>query len=160
MTLEAALEANTAALRELITKLGNAQPDAPWPFPGGPAPAGSLAAEHEAKKSGEASASTPKKSSDAPKLAAWHKKTAAAFAELKDSEPTLESVRKAILAINREVGREQADAVLGRFGANAVTAKPEAGKTGLDPEQYPDFFAMCLDVLAGKADATASMETA
>ena len=36
-----------------------------------------------------------------------------------------------------------------------VTAK--ADKRGLDEDQYAGFFMLCLEVLAGRVDATASM---
>lgn len=175
MSLEAALEANTAAVRDLIAALtGTAAESKPhWPFPSG-SPDGSMAAEHaNAKKSdtpktasaasapsGAPSASTQKKSSDAQiasaKLFDWHEKTAGIYAELKDQPPSLDTVRKAILAINKEIGREQADAVLARFDAQAVTTK--ADKKGLDESQFPEFFTLCLQVLSGATDATQSME--
>ncbi|MGF6738482.1 hypothetical protein [Paraburkholderia atlantica] len=105
--------------------------------------------------SGEPSASTGESSSDAPTLRDWHEKTADKYAELKDAEPNLENVRKAILGINSLIGRAQADAVLARFGAQAVTSK--ADKKGLDEVQYADFLKLCLRVLAGEVDATESI---
>ncbi len=161
MSLEAALEANTTAIRELIAAIASGAlksvpvVDAKKPDTPKTAPAASA-------QSGEPSASTPPKSSDAPTHAAlfdWHKKTAEAHAELKDAEPTLDSARKAILAINSKIGRPQADAVLARFGVQAVS--PKADKKGLDESQYPDFLKLCLDVLAGRVDATLAIaETA
>jgi hypothetical protein len=85
----------------------------------------------------------------------WAERSAAKFAELKGAAPDLDNVRKAVLGINSLIGRDQANAVLARFGAQAVTAKDN--KKGLDESQYPDFFTLCLEVLAGKVDATASM---
>lgn len=124
-----------------------------------PATAGDAAATpaaeaaSESKPSGEQSAPTGESSSS--ELQPWAEKTADKFAELKDAEPNLENVRKAILGINSLIGRTQADAVLGRFGAQAVTTK--ADKKGLDEEQYGEFLELCLRVLAGEVDATLSI---
>lgn len=107
---------------------------------------------------GEPSASTPTSSSQ--ELQPWAEKTAAKFAELKDAVPDLEYVRQAVLGINALIGRDQANAVLGRFGAEAVTEKKSGDtiiKRGLRESQYPEFFALCLEVLSGNVDATASM---
>jgi hypothetical protein len=173
MSLEAALTENTAAMRELIAALTAAgalqtaqasaaaqsspavqavvraqkDADAKKPDTAKIAPAASA-------QSGAPSASTPTKSSAA--LHEWHEKTASTYAELKDAEPTLENARKAILAINSKIGRVQADAVLGRFGVQAVS--PKADKKGLDESQYPGFLELCLEVLAGRVDATLAIE--
>jgi hypothetical protein len=166
MSLEAALEANTAAIRELIEAVKNAAPSVRGTttadtvtkeIPGKKSQDTTTDAAVASAKPGAASASTPTKSSGAPQLTAWHDKTASIFAELEGEKPTLENVRKAILAINKEIGRAQADAVLARFGAEAVTAKKEGDtviKRGVDPDQYGDFFELCLEVLAGRTDAT------
>lgn len=114
--------------------------------------------------SGEPSASTlTSSSSEQPsELQAWHEKTAKLFGELDGSEPTLDNLRKAVLGINQHIGRPQAMAILQRFGAQAITPKlgPD-GKTvitaGLDDDQYPEAFALCLEVLAGRVDATAAV---
>ncbi|KVK98634.1 hypothetical protein [Burkholderia ubonensis] len=118
------------------------------------------AATHESKPSGATSAPTPGKSSAAPELnelQPWAETCAETYASLKDGESSLDNIKTAILAINSKIDRAQANAVLGRFGAQAVTAK--ADKRGLDPEQYADFFVLCLDVLSGRVDATASLPT-
>lgn len=189
MSLEAALEANTAALKELTAALlasgalQTAQASAAaHSSPGvqavvkaqkeadakkqsaatattagaSDAPSDAKAAS-ESKPSGEPSASTPTKSSgeQPTELQPWHEKTVKLFAELDGGEPTLENLRKAVLGINQHVGRVQAEAVLQRFGAQAITAKDT--KKGLDEDQYPAVFALCLEVLAGRTDATASM---
>lgn len=95
-------------------------------------------------------------------LQPWAEKTAKLYAELKDGEPSLDNVRKAVLGINsllgQPAGREQATALLNRFGAKAVTFKPEMpDKPGLNADQFPAVFAMALEVLAGRLDVTASM---
>lgn len=111
---------------------------------------------NDSTKSGEQSAPTGESSSSEPtELQPWAEKTAAKFAELKDATPDLENVRKAVLGINSLIGRDQATAVLGRFGVQAVT--PKDNKKGLDESQYAEFLALCLEVLSGKVDATASM---
>jgi hypothetical protein len=108
------------------------------------------------KQSGEPSAPTGESSSSEPTaLRPWAEKTAAKFAELKDGEANLDNVRKAVLGINSLIGREQATAVLGRFGVQAVT--PKDNKKGLDESQYEEFFKLCLEVLSGAVDATASL---
>ncbi|MEX3629079.1 MAG: hypothetical protein VB138_05850 [Burkholderia sp.] len=121
----------------------------------------SAAAASAASASGVASASTTASSSPDPtSLHDWHEKTAAMYASLKDGEPTLDNLRKAVLGINGLVGRTQAAAVLQRFGAAAITEKKEGDtviKKGLLAEQYPAAFALCIDVLAGRVDATASL---
>ncbi|SEB24770.1 hypothetical protein [Paraburkholderia sartisoli] len=116
-----------------------------------------VAADAAANASGEASVQTGESSSTVltADLQPWHSKTADTYAELKDADASLDNVKKAILAINAKISRDQATAVLARFGAQAVTAKPD--KTGLDEDQYADFFKLCLDVLSGRVDATASM---
>lgn len=117
----------------------------------------SPAAEAAPSASGEQSASTGESSSSEQtgELQPWAEKTAAKFAELKDAPADLENVRKAVLGINSLIGREQATAVLSRFGVQAVT--PKDNKKGLDESQYEKFFELCLEVLSGKVDATASM---
>lgn len=179
MSLEAALEANTAALKELTAALLAAgalqSAQASSAAHSSPAVQAVVKAQKEAdtKKlqpaatakgadaqsapSGEPSASTPTSSSNAQpaELQPWHEKTAKLFGELDGKEPTLENLRKAILGINQQIGRPQAEAVLSRFGAQVIT--PKDGKTGLDADQYPDVFALCLDVLAGRVDAIASV---
>jgi hypothetical protein len=185
MSLEEALAANTAALKELTAALMAAgalqtaqtsaaaasspavqavvkaqkAADAKKSQPADMAKAASAPdasndaqTTSESKPSGETSASTPTSSSQ--ELQPWHEKTAKLFSELDGSEPTLENLRKAILGINQQIGRAQAEAVLHRFGADAIT--PKADKVGLKEEQYVGVFTMCLDVLAGRVDATAS----
>jgi septal ring-binding cell division protein DamX len=163
MSLESALEANTAAVRELIRVLHE-----------GPLSGSVIAKEELTEKkpdtvptapatsapSGEPSAPTPGKSSAAPEptvLQPWAEACADTYASLKDGDASLDNIKTAILAINSKIDRAQANAVLGRFGAQAVTAK--ADKRGLDPEQYEGFFRLCLDVLSGRVDATASLPT-
>jgi hypothetical protein len=175
MSLEAALQENTATMRELIAALTAAgalqTAQASAAAHSSPAVKAVLKAQKEAdaKKpdavtaaeaapsaSGEPSAPTGESSSPEPtELQPWAEKTAAKYAELKDAEPDLENVRKAVLGINSLIGREQATAVLGRFGVQAVT--PKDNKKGLDESQYAEFFALCLEVLSGAVDATASM---
>jgi hypothetical protein len=117
-----------------------------------PADAAPSASGEQSAPTGESSSSEP----DEPTgLQPWAEKTAAKFAELKDADPDLDNVRKAVLGINSLIGREQATAVLGRFGVQAVT--PKDNKKGLDESQYEKFFELCLEVLSGKVDATASM---
>lgn len=188
MSLEAALQENTATMRELIAALTAAgalqtaqasaaaasspavkavvkaqkEADAKKPEAAKAAPA-----EAAPNASGEQSASTGESSSQEENpdgtlidkgpvaVMPWSEKTAAKFAELKDAAPDLDNVRKAVLGINSLIGREQATAVLGRFGVQAVT--PKDNKKGLDESQYAEFFTLCLEVLSGKVDATASM---
>lgn len=187
MSLESALEANTAAVKELtaallsIGALQTAQASAA--LHSAPGVQAVTAAQNQlagkeagtAKKpsevtqstaaatsapSGEPSAPTPKKSSDAPEqteLQPWAEVCAETYASLKDGDASLDNIKTAILAINSKIDRAQANAVLARFGAQAVTSK--ADKRGLDPEQYEGFFALCLDVLSGRVDATAAIPT-
>ncbi|MCA8267430.1 hypothetical protein [Burkholderia vietnamiensis] len=112
---------------------------------------------NESKPSGATSAPTPEKSSDAQpsgELKPWATHTAEIYAELKDAEPTLENVKRLIVTgLNSKIpgdGRAIAEAVLARFGANAVSEKP--GKRGLTADQYADVFAYGLRVLAGELD--------
>lgn len=183
MSLEAALQENTATMRELIAALTAAgalqTAQASAAAHSSPAVQAVVKAQKaaDAKKSekvatatdaptpaetapsasGEQSAPTGESSSSEPtgELQPWAEKTAAKFAELKDAAPDLDNVRKAVLGINSLIGREQATAVLGRFGVQAVT--PKDNKKGLDESQYEGFFELCLEVLSGKVDATASM---
>ncbi|MCA8214502.1 hypothetical protein LGN20_11375 [Burkholderia cepacia] len=118
---------------------------------------GSAQTATESKPSGATSAPTPEKSNDEPPRGAlqpWTDKTAEIYAELKDAESTQENVKRLIVfGINQKIpgdGRAIAEAVLARFGANAVSEKP--GKKGLSADQYPDVFAYGLRVLAGELD--------
>lgn len=111
----------------------------------------------ESKPSGATSAQTPEKSSDAQQnvaLKPWATHTAEIYAELKDAAPTAENVKRLIVfGINQKIpgeGRAIAEAVLARFGANAVSEKP--GKKGLTEDQYADVLAYGLRVLAGTLD--------
>jgi len=115
------------------------------------------AATTESKPSGATSAQTPEKFSAAQpsgELKPWATHTAEIYAELKDAEPTLENVKRLIVTgINSKIpgdGRAIAEAVLARFGANAVSEKP--GKKGLSEDQYADVLAYGLRVLAGELD--------
>ena len=176
MSIEERLAENTAALKELTAALlaggvlQNAQAmttpavqavvkaqkaaDAKKFTPKEPEAAAPTADAPNA--SGEQSAPTGESSSSEPtELQPWAEKTAKLYGDLKDGEPTLDNLRKAVLGINGMIGREQAEAVLHRFGAQAIT--PKDNKKGLDAAQYPDAFALCLDVLSGRVDATASM---
>ena len=119
----------------------------------------------ESKPSGATSAPTPAKSSDVPpsgERKPWADKTAEIYAELKDAKPTLENVKRLIVfGINQKIpgdGRAIAEAVLARFGANAVTEKP--GKRGLTEDQYADVLAYGLRVLAGEIDPRESEQAA
>ena len=166
MSLEAALVDNTTAIRELIATL-TAQATAAGPAvqavvqaqkaadakKSNPAPAATrTTAPAASAPSGAPSTPTTESSSGAPKsLRAWHEKTAPDYEKLKDAPASLDTIRTAILAINAKIGREQAIAVLGRFGAEVVAPKPD--KRALDPTHYAEAFALCLDVLAGRADA-------
>ncbi|WP_186266901.1 hypothetical protein [Burkholderia gladioli] len=109
----------------------------------------------ESSKPGPASASTPTSSNDAQptgELKPWHEKTAALYAELKDVPPSLESCKKAIVGISTNAGRDQAEALLSRFGANVVSPKP--GKKHLDEAMFGQFMDLAVAILAGTADAT------
>lgn len=115
------------------------------------------AATNESKPSGATSAPTPGKSSaeqPSGELKPWAPHTAEIYAELKDAEPTLENVKRLIVTgINSKIpgdGRAIAEAVLARFGANAVSEK--SGKKGLREDQYADVLAYGLRVLAGELD--------
>lgn len=174
MSLEAVLEANTTAMRELtaaliaagaiqtaqapgVDKVVKAQKDLGEKkskvAPGLPIDTMVTASDPVAATSGEASTSKQaEECADAVELQPWHEKTAALYAELKDKKPELASVQKAILGVNSLINREQATAILQRFGAQAIT--PKADKKGLDEAQFPDVFAMALEVLAGRRDAT------
>jgi len=186
MSLEQALAENTAALKELTAALLSAgavqTAQASSQAASSPAVKAVVKAQNEAnakdgaaKKqqkpeatatpadaepaaSGEPSVSTGEQSSpDQTSLHDWHEKTAELFAELKDAEPTLDNLRKAVLGINQKIGRPQADAVLQRFGAQMITPKPNDKRPSLDESQYPDVFKLCLRVLSGEVDATLSI---
>lgn len=190
MSLEAVLEANTTAMRELtaaliaagaiataqapgVDKVVKAQKDADakksQTAPKSDAsstdtekssnvsPTGEAKkSDTPARKSGEPSTAAPViESADVVELKPWHEKTAELFAELNGKAPELAQVQKAVLGINTHCGREQATALLSRFGAQAISPKPD--KKGLDAAQYPEVFALALEVLAGRVDATESM---
>ncbi|WP_175982571.1 hypothetical protein [Caballeronia zhejiangensis] len=186
MSLEAAIQENTATMRELIAALTAAgalqTAQASAQAASSPAVKAVVKAQKElqnkeadAKKSetsatgkeqptatsGEASTSAPATESasadaDNDPMQPWADKTADLYAKLKDLDPNFANLKDAVLGINRLIGREQAEAILARFGAQAITTK--ADKKGLDENQYPAVFEMCIEVLAGRADATASME--
>ncbi|WP_175813338.1 hypothetical protein [Burkholderia contaminans] len=196
MSLEQAIAANTAAVKELTTALiasgalQTAQASAALhSSPGVQAVAtaqrqlkekeadaakkqdaatdanAGAAATNESKPSGATSAPTPGKSSDVPpsgELKPWADKTAEIYAELKNAEPTAENVKRLIVfGINQKIpgdGRAIAEAVLARFGANAVSEKP--GKKGLSEDQYADVLAYGLRVLAGELDPRDSEQAA
>jgi hypothetical protein len=190
MSLEAALLEHSAVMRELIAVFNRevvslTPPQAvvvPADHPAVKAvvKAQKELAEKEAAKKPEAApidtpsgeASTPAPATESAKVEApavelqpWHEKTAKLYSELATAKPTLDNVRKAVLGINsllgQPAGREQATALLGRFGAKAVTFKPEMpDKPGLNADQFPAVFEMALEVLAGHLDVTASMEGA
>lgn len=83
----------------------------------------------------------------------WAEKTKAAFDELSViNEPILDHARKALMAIDANVGREHALAALKLHGAEGLVARN--GKTGLAPEKLPLFFATCLNILSGELDLT------
>ncbi|UQP02252.1 hypothetical protein L0Z36_10225 [Burkholderia multivorans] len=203
MSLEQAIAANTAAVKELtaallsIGALQNAQASAALHSAPGvqavaaaqrelankeadsakkqtsgtaadaPAADASASAQTatESKPSGATSAPTPEKSSavqPSDELKPWATHTAEIYAELKDAEPTLENVKRLIVTgLNSKIpndGRAIAEAVLARFGANAVSEKP--GKRGLTADQYKDVFAYGLRVLAGEIDPRESEQAA
>ncbi|WP_257834987.1 hypothetical protein [Burkholderia glumae] len=110
----------------------------------------------ESSKPGRASVSTPTSSNGEPQTAGelkpWHEKTAPFYAELKDAPVTLETCKKTILAVNANISREQAVALLSRFGAETVAPKPD--KKHLDESLFGDYMALALEILAGRADAT------
>lgn len=167
MCLEDAIAANTAAIKELIEAIRNTGglPGVSSDAASSPAVKAVVAAQEKAEtkkpkpeekaidspQSGEPSALIPTKSSDAP-LREWAPRTMDLNDSLVGKAATLENLRAAILGINQHIGRAQAEAVLQRFGAQGIT--PRNGKPGLDESQYEDVFALCLDVLAGRADAT------
>ncbi|WP_208456784.1 hypothetical protein, partial [Burkholderia gladioli] len=66
--------------------------------------------------------------------------------------PSLESCKKAIVGISTNAGRDQAEALLSRFGANVVSPKP--GKKHLDEAMFGQFMDLAVAILAGTADAT------
>lgn len=162
MSLEAAISENTSALRELIAALTAAGAIQTARAPGvdkvvkAQKEADTKKSDTPATKSGEPSTAAPViESADVVELKPWHEKTAALFAELNGKAPELAQVQKAVLGINTHCGREQATALLSRFGAQAISPKPD--KKGLDAAQYPEVFALALEVLAGRVDATESM---
>lgn len=196
MSLEQAIAANTAAVKELTAallsigalqtaqasaalhsapgvqavaaaqrELANKEADAAKKQDAATDASAGAAATNESKPSGATSAPTPGKSSDVSpsgELKPWADKTAEIYAELKDAEPTQENVKRLIVfGINQKIpgdGRAIAEAVLARFGANAVSEK--AGKKGLSADQYPDVFAYGLRVLAGELDPRDSEQAA
>ncbi|WP_175899640.1 hypothetical protein [Burkholderia vietnamiensis] len=154
------VQAVAAAQRELADKEAGAAKK-PTSGTAANAPAadasGSAQTTTESKQSGATSAQTPAKSSDeqpSGELKPWAAHTAEIYAELKDAEPTLENVKRLIVTgLNSKIpgdGRAIAEAVLARFGANAVSEK--AGKRGLSADQYAGVFAYGLRVLAGEID--------
>lgn len=168
MNLEAALQENTVALRELTAALvaSGALQTAQTSSAAASSPA--VQAVTKAQKD-LAKKETDAKKSDAPadttsaatttasdacvaEKKPWADKTAEKFTELQGQKATVENLKKGIVAISGLVGRPQAEAVLARFGVDAVTEKP--GKKHLDESQYVDCFAMMLRVLVGAYDAT------
>ncbi|MDN7916594.1 hypothetical protein QZM99_00620 [Burkholderia gladioli] len=153
----AALEAKEDAGKKQDSAVRNADASPP---PTGATAAAAAPAEPttpESSKPGPASASTPTSSNDEPRIAdgnlkPWHEKTAALYAELKDVPPSLESCKKAIVGISTNAGRDQAEALLARFGANVVSPKP--GKKHLDEAMFGQFMDLAVAILAGTADAT------
>lgn len=187
MSIEALIEANTTALRELTAALlsagalQNGQASAAAQSSAAVQAVVKAQKEADAKKpentAGDAGAPpadaapetlTPRGKPSAPTGASslpgstptlpWAEKSADDYTRLKDAPADLENVRKAILAINSKIGRAQADAVLARFEVQAVT--PKADRRGLDEKQYAEFFKLCLDVLAARVDATAAIPEA
>lgn len=151
----AALEAKEEAGKKPDSAARNADASPP---PTGATAAAAAPAEPttpESSKPGPASTSTPTSSNDAQptgELKPWHEKTAALYAELKDVPPSLESCKKAIVGISTNAGRDQAEALLSRFGANVVSPKP--GKKHLDEAMFGQFMDLAVAILAGTADAT------
>lgn len=152
----AALEAKEEAGKKPDSAVRNADASPP---PTGAIAAAAAPAEPttpESSKPGPASASTPTSSNDAQptggELKPWHEKTAPLYAELKDVSPSLESCKKAIVGISTNAGRDQAEALLSRFGANVVSPKP--GKKHLDEAMFGQFMDLAVAILAGTADAT------
>lgn len=153
------VQAVAAAQKQLASKEADAKKQTSGTAADAPAADASAAAQttSESKPSGATSAPTPEKSSDAPQnvaLKPWATHTAEIYAELKDAAPTAENVKRLIVfGINQKIpgeGRAIAEAVLARFGANAVSEKP--GKKGLTEDQYADVLAYGLRVLAGTLD--------
>ncbi|MBN3809434.1 hypothetical protein [Paraburkholderia sp. Ac-20347] len=181
MSLEQALADNTAAMKELTAALlsaGTLQNAQAMTSPGVQAvvraqkeadakntdgAAAAAPAEevvNASKPSGKPSKPTGNEPSPEPEvdLQPWAAATAEVYGELKDADATADNVKKAILAINAKIGRPQAEAVLARFGVQAVTSKGD--KRGLDLDQYPAFLVLCLDVLSGRVDATLAIPEA
>lgn len=165
MSLEVTIQENTNVMRDLIAALLMNKPqlgEGVRIVDAAPGVDKVIKAQKEAavKKpvstSGEPSTPAPAtESADAVELKPWHEKTAALYTDLMDRTPDLGNVQKAVLGINTHCGREQATALLSRFGAQAISPKPD--KKGLDAAQYPEVFALALEVLAGRVDATESM---
>lgn len=120
MSLEVALQENTAAIHKLIVALANA-----------PLPIGQTDPAVKTNKPAAAKESAPKAAQpEAPMQAQPAPETKPAAAEA-----TVEDARKAVLALSKTKGRDAAVAVLTTFGADKVPA--------LKPEQFAEFVAAC-----------------
>lgn len=170
MSLEQAIQENTAAVRELIAALQaggivqNAQTSAAvasMPAVKAVKKAQDALAKNEATGENEGAKQATTAADPEPstaELKPWAEKTLPKFRELQSAKATLANLQQGILAINNLAGRPQAEAVLARFGVQSVSTKP--GKTGLSEDQYVDAFGMMLRVLAGTYDPTEAEVTA
>lgn len=124
MSLEDALKENTAALAKLTAVLEA----------GVAAESGAAAASTSGKRGrpAKAEAEAPAPTTTKPD-------------KPKPAGPTYDDVKDAILKVNSEKGRDEATAVLARFGVARATELKEGA--------WPDVIKMCQEVLSGRASA-------
>jgi len=137
MSLELAIQENTAAIHALIAKLSAdafLNPQA--------APPAAQVQEIPAQLK-KAKPPKPAKSSEPTPIASSSSETSSTESSAAKEQPavTLEDARKAIRALYDEKGRDATSDVLARFGAAAVSE--------LLPEQYAPLIVLCNEVLAG-----------
>ncbi len=125
MSLEVAIQENTAAIRELLAVIARGVPT------GVAAVASQATVDTNGASSTQGLRSPPPAEAAAPAAA---KPTAAESA-------TYDDVKKAILKLSSAKGRDQVVSVLGQFGA--------AKGPDLKPEQYAAFVAKVNDALRG-----------
>lgn len=154
MSLEQALTENTAAIRELIAKLG-AMPLTATMVATDPTPAPEVVKLAAGKRSAAKGADSPRTAEVGPSTsdlspgasetsANDSAKPTATPADAPSASPTYDEVKGAILEVSKSKGRQAAIDLLTKFGA----------KTGPDvkPDQYADFIAAATSAL-GKVPA-------
>lgn len=125
----------------------DALPSTQHAAPAAPAPSAAVATVDSAM---QAAASTYSTETIQP----WAPKTHPVFLKLRDQPANLVNIKTAIMAIDTHAGRDKANAVLARFGANAVSERP--GRAHLTENNYVEAYGYMLRVLAGATDPEGS----